>query len=139
MVTQTNLIFSIPASARIFGVALSQIAGFKLFAKVAWVWIKGRRPKFVSLKVFKAHFVDRRKAESANLKAIYSTLIGGWVVANPDKGTQYCVTATADGIHCACHDCQTQKQFLGKGVCKHGYAVLREIGFSDLRSYLAAQ
>jgi hypothetical protein len=66
-------------------------------------------------------------------------MMGGYVVSNPAKGSQYCATPYSDRIECACADYANQLRFYGRGVCKHGYAVLHTLGFSDLRSYLAGE
>ena len=139
MVTSQNILYSTSAIARLLNVAASAVVKFDVFAKVIWVYIKGQRPRFLSKKLFTQHFVDRRKSEAQNLQAIKASMVGGYVVRNPLKDSQYVVTPMRDRIECACEDYKNQVRFFGRGCCKHGYAVLAQLGYTDLRSYLEAQ
>lgn len=139
MVTSQNILYSASAIARIFNVAASAVVKFEIWATGVWVYVKGMRPRLVSFKAFKQHFVDRRKSEAQSLQVVRAPMVGGYVVRNPKKDSQYIATPTPTGIECACDDYKNQVQFFGKGCCKHGYAVLAQLGFSDLRSYIAAQ
>jgi hypothetical protein len=139
MVTSQNILYSTSAIARLLNVAASAVVKFDVFAKVVWVYIKGQRPRFLSKKLFTQHFVDRRKSEAQNLQTFKASMVGGYVVRNPQKDSQYIVTPTPTGIECACEDYRNQMRFFGRGCCKHGYAVLAQLGYTDLRSYLAAQ
>jgi hypothetical protein len=140
MVTSQNILYSSSAIARILNVAASAVIKFDVFAKVIWVYIKGQRPKFLSKKLFIQHFVDCRKAEARGLTVTRHALDRSrFTVRNESKGTLYQVQATSAGLACECEDYQNQLGFFGRGCCKHGYAVLAQLGYTDLRSYLAAQ
>jgi predicted nucleic acid-binding Zn finger protein len=41
-----------------------------------------------------------------------------------------------DGVFCECQDYQNQIDLLGRGCCKHGYAVLAQLGMASLSDYL---
>jgi hypothetical protein len=140
MVTSQNILYSSSAIARILNVAASAVVKFDVFAKVIWVYIKGQRPKFLSKRLFTQHFVDRRKAEARGLTVTRHALDRSrFTVRNESKGTLYQVLTTSSGLICECEDYQNQLRFFGRGCCKHGYAVLTQLGYTDLRSYLAAQ
>lgn len=137
MVTRDNLVVSISAVRRMFGVAVGIAIRVQRFAFVVWIHIAGQRPRFVSLKAFKQHFVDHRKAQAQALTATQ------WVdqktyftVRNETKGSAYHLEAKRDRIDCQCEDYKNQMQFIGRGCCKHGYAVLNLLGFKRLSEYI---
>lgn len=138
MVTQSNLIYSASAAARILGIPVGLIKGFVRWWKVCWVWVKGKRPTFISLPVFKQHFVEWRKAQSRSL-LLARVNSEQFRVVNPRKGTAYSVWALSDGLDCECEDFKNQIFMLKKACCKHCYRVLLELGFSSLQDYLIAQ
>jgi len=110
------------------------------FLNVVWVWVKGHRPTFVSKSDLKAHFVEHRKAEARSLQVTdWLRSPARYTVTNPQTGSQHVVTEQADRLDCNCEDYYWQQQFIGRGCCKHGYAVLQYLGFDSLRSYVAAQ
>ncbi|MEE3718724.1 hypothetical protein V2H45_18435 [Tumidithrix elongata RA019] len=140
MVTSQNILYSASAIARVLNVAASAVVKFDVFAKVVWVYVKGQRPQFLSKKLFTQHFVDRRKAEARGLTVTRHAFESShFTVRNELKGTSYQVQAIASGLVCECEDYKNQVRFFGRGCCKHGYAVLAQLGFTDLRSYLASQ
>lgn len=47
----------------------------------------------------------------------------------------YHLELTPSAVHCSCEDYQQQTSILGKGVCKHGYAVLGALGFRTLSQF----
>lgn len=138
MVTAQNLIYSVSAARRILGIYYPEIkVQIQVWKKVIWVWVEGRRPTFISKDKFKQHFVEWRKAQAAGLRIRRSTLIRSqFEVSNEAKGTSYNVIACTDGVLCECGDFKNQVGYLGKGCCKHGYAVLNYLGFSCLGEYL---
>lgn len=138
MITATSLIYSKSAIARMEGISPKDVVRLEVWAKVVFVIIKGRRPKFYSKKAFKSHFVRRRQQEARLLCT--NRVKGNWFRAvNPRKGTAYDVYALRDGIDCTCEDYSNQIKFLKKGCCKHGYAVLLHLGFSSLADYVEQQ
>ena len=138
MVDKFNLIFSKSAAARILSVAANKVAGFKQFAFVCWVWITGKRPTFISKRAFAAHFAKYRQQQAQGLKAEqWPEVRHWWNVSNPSKGSRYPVVMGSAGPVCRCEDYHNQQEILGKGCCKHGYAVLRALGYGSLQDYLA--
>lgn len=136
MVTAQNLLYSVAAARRILGIYYPEIkVVIQVWAKVILVISDGRRPRFISKKVFKQHFVDRRRQEAKALK-VMSEGYHVFTVTNPKKGSQYRVTSKNDAIYCECEDYKNQLSFWGKAVCKHSYAVLFNMGYSELSQYL---
>ncbi|MEO0644810.1 MAG: hypothetical protein AAFZ17_01440 [Cyanobacteria bacterium J06650_10] len=139
MVTAHNIMFSKAAAATVLGCAASQVVQVRRFAFVAWVWVRGRRPQFVKLSLFKAAFVLRRMSAGNQLSVERWADVPQWfTVRNEKKKSSYPVEITKAGPVCRCEDYKNQRQFFGKGVCKHGYAVLQKLGYGSLGSYLAA-
>ena len=120
-------------------VSASQVMRVQKFAFVAWVWVRGQRPRFVSLSAFKQAFVLRRMKAARPLKAEQWAEVPAWfTVRNEEKGSSYPVELGSAGPVCECEDYRNQQAFFGKGVCKHGYAVLQALGYGSLAGYLAA-
>ena len=69
MVTAFNIMYSKAAAAMVMCVSASQVMRVQKFAFVAWVWVRGQRPRFVSLSAFKQAFVLRRMKAARPLKA----------------------------------------------------------------------
>jgi len=139
MVTHSNILYSVSAVKRLLGLGDRTLVKIQEFAKVVWVWVQGKRPTFISKKAFKQHFVDRRRAEAKGLGVTrngYSS--NAYTVKNEAKGSTYQIVLGATAIACECEDYKNQTEFFGRGVCKHGYAVLAYLGFSSLKDYLIA-
>jgi hypothetical protein len=139
MVTATNLIYSVSAVRRIFNIAAGVAVRMERWAFVVWINISGQRTRFVSFADFKRHFVDRRKSEAQSLSVSRVANFGNiFNVQNPDKNSFYQVYVTADKVVCGCDDYRNQDTFLDgkRRCCKHGYAVLRVLGFNSLHEYL---
>lgn len=139
MVTAKNLVYSASAVRRILKIAMETQIVIREWDSVIWVWVKGKRPTFISKSAFKKHFVEWRKAQAEGLSIRRSSLIRSrFEVSNEKKDTTYSVIACTDGVLCECEDFKNQVGYLdlGKGCCKHGYAVLNYLGFSSLGGYL---
>lgn len=139
MTSHSSLIYSAAAVRRILGLRSSTPVRVQEFFRVIWVWVQGKRPTFISKSVLKAHFVDYRKTAAADLQV--QPVPGDssrYVVSNPRHSSTYTVECLPTHLECSCEDYQQQYQQLGKGCCKHGYAVLNSLGFSSLRSYSMA-
>jgi len=137
MVTATNILYSVSAVKRLLGLGDRIAVKIQEFAKVIWVWVKGKRPTFISKKAFKQHFVDRRKAQARGLivtRNAYESCC--YSVRNEAKDTIYKVILGGTAIACECEDYKNQAEFFGRGVCKHGYAVLAQLGYSSLKDYI---
>jgi predicted nucleic acid-binding Zn finger protein len=140
MVSAFSLLFSAAAVRRLLGLKSSAQVEIREFFKVIWVWVKGKRPTFISKRVFMQHFVDFRKASSKGLKVTERLdRVNHYTVRNLYKNTAYVVETRSDGVTCTCDDLSNQLQFFGWGCCKHGYAVLSKLGFGSLRDYIKAQ
>ena len=140
MVSAFNILYSAAAVRRLLGLKSSAKVELKEFARVIWVWVKGKRPTFISKWVFIQHFADWRKSQSKGLKVTERLDIANhFTVRNVHKDTAYVVEKRADGVFCTCDDLNNQLEFFGKGCCKHGYAVLSFLGFESLSEYITTQ
>lgn len=137
MVTATNILYSVSAVRRLLGLGDRIAVKIQEFGWVVWVWVVGKRPTFISKKLFKQQFVDRRKAQAKGLVVTRNTYEScSYSVRNEAKDSVYKVVLGVDEIACECEDYKNQREFFGRGCCKHGYAVLAQIGYSSLRDYL---
>ena len=140
MVTAFNILYSAAAVRRLLGLRSSAQVELKEFAKVIWVWVKGKRPTFISKAVFKQHFAEWRKVQSKGLKVTERLdCPNTYTVRNLHKDSTYILETRADGVFCTCDDFNNQLEYFGRGCCKHGYAVLRHLGFGSLRDYITDQ
>lgn len=135
MVTSFNLVYSISAVRRLLNLPIEAQVKIQQFAKVIWVWVNGKRPTFISKKLFNQHFVDRRKAEAKSLR-VWQIEPDFFSVVNPANSNSHYITLTPSGPACDCEDYKNQMQFLGRGCCKHGYATLSYLGFNSLAEFL---
>ncbi|MBD2006465.1 MULTISPECIES: hypothetical protein [Cyanophyceae] len=135
MVNRLRLIYSKAAIARIFNVALSRVKVVQVWWRVCFVIIEGQRPRFVSCQAFLNNFVDWRKQQARELLT-NRVKDNFFRVVNPKKATAYSLYAYQDSIDCSCEDYSNQIKFIGKGCCKHGYAVLHHLGFDRLKDYI---
>ncbi len=140
MVTAFNILYSAAAVRRLLGLSSSAKVELKEFARVIWVWVKSKRPTFISKAQFKIHFAEWRKAQARGLKVTERLdILNHYTVRNLYKDTAYVVEKRPDGMFCTCDDLNNQLEFFGKGCCKHGYAVLNKLGFGSLYEYIQAQ
>jgi hypothetical protein len=138
MVTSSNILYSVSSVKRLLGLGDRILVKIQEFAKVVWVWVQGKRPTFISKKAFKQHFVDRRKAQAKGLTVTRNGFnSSAYSVRNEARNTSYKVILGNSAIACECEDYRNQTEFFGRGVCKHGYAVLAQLGYSSLKDYLA--
>jgi hypothetical protein len=139
MVTAQNILYSVSAARRILGVAHNGAIQIQPFAYVIWVWANGQRPTFISKKVFKQHFVDRRKAQASALQVAQRLNVANqFTVRNEAKDSVYVVQVLPTQLLCECEDFKNQQQFFGKAACKHVFATLNHLGFSSLADYIEA-
>ncbi|MGF1461081.1 MAG: SWIM zinc finger family protein [Leptolyngbyaceae cyanobacterium] len=139
MATRSTFVYSAAAIRRLMGLPASVPVQMREFLDVMWVWVKGHRPTFISKADLKQHFVDHRKAEAQALT------VTDWLrdpprytVTNPQTQSQHLVQEYRDRLDCDCEDYRWQQQFIGRGCCKHGYAVLQHLGFTSLADFVAA-
>ena len=139
MVTSLNILYSSSSVRRILGIAQSVNVRVQQFAFVVWVHVAGQRPTFISKIVFRVHFVAWRKAQANGLTATqWLDKATRFTVRNESKGSAYAIDASPTQLVCTCEDYRNQIQFLGRGCCKHGYAVLNKLGFDSLAKYIEA-
>lgn len=139
MITSANqLVYSVSAARRIFAIPKGVRVRIVKFWRVVWMWVAGHRPRFVSLSLFKAHFAERRMRAAQALSAHqWADVPHWWTVRNPANNNSYPVVLAPAGPVCRCDDDRNQRHLLGKGICKHGYAVLQAMGYGSLSAYLA--
>ena len=139
MVTAQNLLYSVAAARRILGIYYPEIkVTIQVWAKVILVISDGRRPRFISKKVFQQHFVDWRKQQAQSLVVEQDTLLRRKFRAiNFKKGSTYTVGAYSDVICCECEDYKNQMRFWDKAMCKHSFAVLNYMGYNSLSQFLS--
>lgn len=137
----TNLIYSMASAARILakdlGDIFKRVENIKLgkVIQITYRTVFGRCSTFLSPKSFKTNFVDRRKSDAQELE-VKPINKHEYKVINPKKNTKYTCYAYTDGMDCTCEDYRNQILFFKKGCCKHGYAVLTHLGFSNLNDYV---
>ena len=138
MVTAFNLVYSASAVRRML-VGKFPVIRIEKWWKVCLVIFQGCRPRFMSKAAFLKHFVEWRKAQAKLLSVVKSRFISTqYRVSNPVKASTYTVSLFTGGLICECEDFKNQSQFFGKACCKHGYAVLAELGFEYLSDYISA-
>ena len=139
MVSAFNLVYSVSSVRRLLGVASSVNIRIQKFFYVIWVHVEGQRPTFISKVLFRFHFAEWRKAQARGLTATqWVDQATRFTVRNESKGSAYVVDASPSHLDCTCEDYKNQTQFLGRGCCKHGYAVLHKLGFDSLSNYIEA-
>jgi len=133
-----QLLYSRAAAARILGVPVEQIRRVEVWPRVVLVVPHkgyGLRPRFVSQRVFKEHFVEFRREAARNL-LVAAQSGAEFTVLNPSNGHQYKVVVGTASVKCECEDYKNQIHYLGRGCCKHCYRVLFHLGFQTLKDYV---
>lgn len=135
--SRSQLLYSISAVRRMFGLGRTVAVRVRVWWRVVWVHIAGQRPRFVSKRDFHQHFVDQRKAAAEPMQVEqWPEVPKFFTVENPKRSSSYPVTVAAIGPVCQCEDYRNQFHFIGKAVCKHGYAVLGTLGYSSLSEFM---
>jgi hypothetical protein len=142
MITSTSLIFSKSSVARILSIPASQIVKFVVYPYVCWVHVRGQRPKFMSRKPFYQHFAAHRQAQGQELRqqGKVSKISGTryTIDSNSAESGFYMVELHPDRVACECQDYRNQLEYIGRGICKHGYAAIGQLGLTTLSDYLRA-
>ena len=137
-----NLFFNLASVARIAETPVTSINRFEVWESLVLViFEKGRglRPKFLSKKKFYSSFVEDRKSRSKTIAVTQNPFADRiYTTRNESNDHTYTVIA-ASSMECQCADYRAQLSFIGKGCCKHGYAVLRSLGFSSLSDFQAIE
>ena len=136
MIQAEDYVYSKSAVARMLNVAASLVVRVEKWANCAFVIIKGKRPRFWKKADFLCHFADWRRSQSKEL-VVDRLMPNVFAVINQKKKSKYIATIRPDTIACNCKDYKNQVKFLAKvGVCKHGYAILKNLGINKLSEYI---
>ncbi len=130
MISQDNYIYSKSALARVLNINPKFIKRVEAWASVVFVVIKGKRPTFISKKVFKKEFIDFRKRNSELIKitphAVSQTLFLGQ--SKDSKEHKLEIFTTYDNLiksRCDCEDYKNLKD--------HRFYLNRELGKVELK------
>jgi hypothetical protein len=135
-------LFSKAAAAAILNVKPEEIKKVEAWAKVVNVSMKHSRNRFVPIAEFKRNFVKTRREGAEGLIVETCPMIGGFMVKNPERDSNYMVVPNRETIICNCPDYQKQigsnlENFgTTHGCCKHIYAVLNHLGYGRLSDYI---
>jgi hypothetical protein len=137
------MLYTKSAALRILSQLAIKIESVQLIRNTVQVTYRtqhGRCSTFLSKRVFKRDFVEFRKANAQSITitrtAEHSTIYTAW---NVGQKTVYQVTLSPQSIQCECEDYRQQVEAFKIGCCKHGYALLNTIGYSNLNEYLNSQ
>ena len=137
-----NLFFNLASVARIAEAPIDSIDRFEVWESLVAVVFKkgwGLRPKFLSKKAFYSSFVEDRKARSRLIEVTPNPFANRVYTARNTTSNHSYTVIVSDAIECQCADYRSQISFVGRGCCKHGYAVLRSLGFSSLSDFQAIE
>lgn len=135
MIRPQHFIISMSAAARILG---QQIQRFEIWASVVFVIPARGRARFMSKKAFYRHFAEFRQQSARSLE-VFAQWGSKFEIVNPANGKIRNVHITSDNrVFCGCDDYRNQIDFLGRGVCKHGYRALQALGFNSLSDYISS-
>lgn len=150
MVTAENLIYSKAALSRVLKINVKSIVRFEVWASVVFVIIKGKRPTFISKKVFKQEFSDFRNRNSKLVNIIPHAVSDKLFLAQSEgkkESHQIEIYESYDKLvksRCVCEDYKNQLEnrfYLKKETgnfdprCKHQIALETFLGGS-LRDYI---
>ena len=137
-----NLFFNLASVARIASTPIDSIDRFEVWESLIAVVFKkgwGLRPKFLSKKAFYSSFVEDRKARSRLIEVTLNPFANRVYTARNTTSNHSYTVIVSDAIECQCADYRSQVEFIGRGVCKHGYAVLDHLGFNSLSDWQAIE
>ena len=138
----SNLFFNLASVARIASTPIDSIDRFEVWESLVAVVFKkgwGLSPKFLSKKAFYSSFVEDRKARSRLIEVTPNPFANRVYTARNTTSNHSYTVIVSDAIECQCADYRSQISFVGRGCCKHGYAVLRSLGFSSLSDFQAIE
>jgi hypothetical protein len=142
MITSTSILFSAASVRRVLGLASGAAVSFRVWAYVIWVHVPGSRPTFISKRRFYSHFAEYRQAAGQQIRAsgkVSKVSDTRYTVdSNSAESGFHMVELHPDRVACECHDYSNQVEFFGRGVCKHGYAAIGQLGLTTLAEYLKA-
>lgn len=92
---------------------------------------------FVALSRYKEYFVESRKRRASQVIIDFAN--NKTVAYNRENGNNYQLIKETNAIYCECEDYKNQRAAFNTGCCKHGYALLNQLGFNSLAEYVADQ
>ena len=137
-----NLFFNSSTIARIAEVPVDSIDRFEIWDRVILVIFKknrGLRPRFLSNMLFYSSFVEDRKSRSKSIQVTPNAFADRIYTARNESNDHTYTVIAAESMECQCADYRNQIAFIGKGCCKHGYAVLNHLGFNSLSDWQAIE
>jgi hypothetical protein len=113
----------------------------EIWGNVCFVKFSKGSPRFVSKKAFTALFARNRQtsgAAIAEIGAVDHVKGGLFTVISQSANDVYYVELNPDHVACGCKDYAIQRDDLKlrKATCKHGYAVLKTLGYCTLSDYI---
>ncbi len=138
MYSINHLLYSLSAAARILGVPPHQVGRLEVWPNVVFCVVSGRA-RFMSKQAFRTEFAEFRKRSSLEIRVKqWASDQTRFTATNPQNQHQHSLRVYPDHVACNCDDYARQVQLLGSRqvMCKHGYAVLRELGLDSLRSFM---
>ena len=133
-----KLVYNRKAAARLLNVEYDSVEFVYVADNYVLVGLYNTSVKLAK-EQFKQLFVSDRQARSKSLTVTQN--IGNptqYTVRNEDNGHRYKVQIKPDSIYCECADYHKQIEALGRGCCKHSYALLNELGYNSLENYIKA-
>jgi hypothetical protein len=135
-INQINFIFSASAAERILKIPTLTVSFVKVNNNMT-VTVKTKQQEYIlPTRLFTEDFATSRQERSKNLKLNTTKYGNVYLVSNLETNSKYPVRVTDIGVECKCRDFQKQQEQFGSGCCKHGYRVLRELGYQNLGEYL---
>lgn len=133
-----KMLYSLSAAARILGLSAFSVHKVEEIENdLMMITDIEQNVRTVHKQYFLKDFVSIRQQLSRKLLIQPTQYNNIWIVTNPENKNRYLVRAADRGIQCKCRDYQKQQSAFGQGCCKHGYLVLKHLGYNDLSSYLA--
>jgi hypothetical protein len=128
-------IYSITAAVKILG--RKDILKLEIWARIIFVKFKNGQGRFMAKKDFWIEFHRSRKERARELVVShYGNDL--YQVSSQSRLDPYFVSLN-DDIQCECKDYEEQAKAKFKHpMCKHGWALLNNLGFNSLSSYIQA-
>ena len=131
------MLYTKASAATILGVKSSQIKTIELVENSDRVNVNGdiEIPK----EEFMKEFVAKRKRSSVKVSiAEHPFKKSEYIATSSNDNVFYSLVPQSDRVTCTCMDYQHQVERLGRGCCKHGYALLAKFGYDSLKDYVLA-
>jgi len=129
-----KIMYNVAATRRILNLPPNAQVKIQIWDKVIWVHVKGKRPTFLSKKLYHDHFAQFRREGAKGVKISF---VDGFKAQGVKE--VYDLDPQDTHIECGCQDFAFQKEAWGRGCCKHGYALLGMFGYSSLQDYVVSK